>query len=129
MGKKGNAKPKKFTLDLPVHLTERELLERGDALVKQFDDLDKIEAALSEAKAEAKAAREPVEESIRQLKIQIRTKKEPRPVECKLEPDFANGVMETIRLDTGEIVTARPLAPEERQESLLPPEPCMPEGG
>lgn len=42
-------------------------------------------------------------------------KKEPRQVPCEDVANFAGGVVETIRVDTGDIVATRPLREDERQ--------------
>ena len=50
---------------------------------------------------------------------EIRDRSEYREVAVKREKDFAQGVEEVIRLDTGEVVDVRALGPNEKQATLF----------
>ena len=54
-----------------------------------------------------------------ELKAEVRSGREYREVECRLEPDFKAGIMQIVRVDTGEFVRSRPLRTDERQPPLF----------
>ena len=102
---------------LPCDLTEAELLARGDEAARLQDDRDRAEAARDAANKASKAAIQGIEEQQHELLRQVRNKTERRDVEVI---DRRNeGAMETIRLDTSELVRSRPLTPEELQITLF----------
>jgi hypothetical protein len=127
--KNGNDKPRRLQLQLPVSLSQAELLERHRALTKCLDEWDKIEANWTLAKAAAKAAKEPVKQRMDELRMQIREKAENRLVECEQRMDYKRNAVEVTRLDTGEVVVDRAMEDAERQGELsveLPPAPDVP---
>lgn len=44
---------------------------------------------------------------------------EPRQVECDVLMNWEDGRIETVRLDTGEVVDSRAMNPEERQREMF----------
>jgi hypothetical protein len=110
------------TRSLPVALTDTELLLRGQTMA----DLQR-EIATAEAKktADAKAAKEEIDTlkgTLSFVSEQVRTKCEYRDVdiieEKHYDDDTQKHVMRTIRADTGEMVSVRPLTDSERQTEL-----------
>lgn len=101
--------------ELRCELSDAEVQQRGqDAarLLMQIDQLDEEKrAAAADYKEQIKAK----ETELRKLGREIRERAEHRDVPCVTRPNAAAGVMETIRLDTGELVRSRPLTHEERQ--------------
>lgn len=114
------AEPKPFSESLMCTLTEPELAERADRAARLQYDADKI---TSEAKLASKAAKDRVEkiEAERRLLLsEVRTKQGYKAVECIAKADYARGLLETVRLDTGEVIRSRKLTPEERQKKMFP---------
>lgn len=103
---------------LPCALSEAEKALRADELAREVKRHGEIELA---KKAAAEAHAKELKESDRrigELAEQVRTGVEPREVECQEVVRFARNLVETIRLDTGEVVSSRAMRPEERQEAI-----------
>lgn len=111
-----------FERTLPVKLSTQELLDRGLSLaLERKARVLRQEEGKREA-AQAKAEIESHDAEIDRLAAILRDRAEPRPVQCRLQRDLARFVVETVRLDTGELVESRPMAEEERQTDLWPDE-------
>lgn len=114
------------TMRLPVELTKEEIFARGKELARTKDAHTAASAKLEQAKLAAKSAKEQInseikeaEEEMRRLARAIRSGREDRDVEILDKPDFKKGVMNIVRLDTGELVRTRGLTEAERQRSLF----------
>lgn len=68
------------------------------------------------------------EERARQMLRTASSGSEDRSVEVVRRRNMAEGVMEWVRTDTGQLVRSRPLTPEERQVTLFTPGSTRPEG-
>jgi hypothetical protein len=108
------------TMTLPVTLTEPELLDRGQALAAERERFTASRAAAKAAATAAKDDMAEIEAEVDRLAGIVARKSEPRPVACEVRADYPRGVMETIRLDTGEIAYSRSLTETERQAWLFP---------
>lgn len=107
------------TLDLPVALTQDELVDygrRAAQLMARAEALD--EQRLEASKAQRQAISE-IRNEARVLLADIRRGAVDRPVVCSIEHDAKAGTVETIRRDTGEVVARRPLTDSERQGRLF----------
>lgn len=103
---------------LPCALSEAEKALRADELAREVDRHGNIELA---KRAAAKLYAKDLEECDRrigELAEQVRTGVEQRDVECQEVVRFARNLVETVRVDTGEVVSARAMRPEERQEAI-----------
>lgn len=98
---------------LPVPLTYDEQLQRG----KDHAALcQRIAIAKDDAKEEAKGRKlaiKKLETEECELRDVVNTGKERRPVEVRDEYDKEAKLVVTIRLDTGEVVSSRPMTSEE----------------
>lgn len=83
--KKPTTPNERFTKTLPVRLTDDEVRIRGEALASQLDKIDEIDAKLRLAQQDAKAQKQEVLEMVTELRRQISTKSEDRPVDCEEE--------------------------------------------
>lgn len=105
--------------ELRCDLSDAEIQQRGaDAarLVTQIDALDEERRlAASDYRDQIKAK----EGELRQLSREICERAVHRDVLCESRPDYAAGVMETVRLDTSELVRSRPLSYDERKPGLF----------
>lgn len=106
------------TLRLPVKLTEEERLSRGQRAGELGYDLTQVEEREKETKAAFKAQKERLQGEINDLLNQLRSGKEWREVEVSIEKDLKQRLEITTRLDTGEVVSTRPLGAEEMQGEL-----------
>lgn len=117
-----------FTQELPVLLTEVELLDRGN-------DLATVDSLIRDEASHAKAVKDELKQRMANLELRrstlarvVREKREPRPVQCEGWARFAEGIYEVVRIDTGEVVpgTRRRLNDGEAQgtfEDLVAEEP------
>lgn len=106
-------------LELPCALTDAETLLRGNELARCQLELGKIEANKKANAADFKAQAEAIENRIARLARVVAEKEESRPVECRLEEDRNAATMKTVRVDTGEVVSSRPMTEAERQSRLF----------
>ena len=100
-------------------MTDAELRARGDQLA---DLQEKVERAEEEKAAKSKEysghiAKFNGEASC--IAKEVREKCAWRYVEVETKFDFDAGTADTSRVDTGEVVTSRPLTQEERQQNLF----------
>lgn len=110
------------TMSLPVKLSEQELLIKGNELSKLLQDLETVEAQKKTANAGFKDEIDKLTEQISGLATIVREKKEYREVEVEERKNMDRMIMETIRLDTGEVVSYRELKGHERNLGLFPDE-------
>jgi phosphoketolase len=109
---------KKETKLLPCALTQQELLERGQRAAELVNQIASEEEVRSAAGKASKEKINGFEIELRAVGYEIRTKKEMRDVEIERVKDLGRKVEEVIRLDTGEIVETRALAPHELQAEM-----------
>jgi hypothetical protein len=113
--------------ELPVPLTQEEIVARATSLTRLEDEERKSSGVFEHAKALHKAEVERIAEERRKLLQAIREKREPRPVKVEGWAHYDVARYREIRSDTGELVNERALLPSEYQESLdLGPEPTQP---
>lgn len=111
--------------DLPVLLTQSEVLDRGRALALQLRAVDAMKDEHAEArrqlKAEQSADMQAAMDELARLRNAVNDGKEPRPVACVFLADFARGVRTTVRTDTSETVSTRRLQSDEVQVQIATP--------
>ncbi len=115
------------TMSLPVHLNEQELIIKGNELSVLLQDLDDVETRKKDANTAFKGEIDKLSDQVQRLAKIVREKKEYREVEvtdCRNEDRLT---MDTIRLDTGEVVSYRELRGHERNLALFPA--AVQEGG
>ena len=107
------------TMSLPVVLTTEEIAIRAKELSETLERRDVAEA---EAKFTARSYKQAVEElntKITSLYRMVNSGKEDREVDVIDKPNYERGLMETFRLDTGDIVKYRQLKESEKTKSLF----------
>lgn len=118
------------TMILPVRLTIDELAARHEELTKVIDDRDGHVSATKTAAGKAKIRLNQFEADIQRLKRICLDHAEGRPVEVKEQRNFDRCTIDTIRLDTWEVVMSRGITEHERNIELFPtPSPAPPETG
>ncbi len=106
------------TQNLPVHLTTDELLMRSDELAQKIRERDDTERAMKSAQGNAKRKIDALELDITRLAHVVRERKEDRPVEVTAVKNWLRLTMDTVRIDTGELVGSRSMSAYERNEAL-----------
>lgn len=101
---------------LKCELTRDELLEAGAKLADAQQTIAELESALASYKAQNKSETEIAKASVENLSDKIRRKYEFRDIRCVVEKDFDHGMFTITRMDTGEIVEARPLTDDELEQ-------------
>lgn len=105
---------------LPVKLTETELLAKGDELARKFHEANTEEDQQKEAKAAMKERFDKLKREARELGEIVRSKREMREVEVIARHDLERHVVETVRVDTNEVVETRMMNADERNLKLFP---------
>lgn len=108
---------------LPCVLTEEELLKKGQELAEAVEDIQTEERRQGDIKASMKARLTALGARRDEISIAVRRKEEDRDVEVDIFHDYARGIVEDIRRDTGERIAFRPMSEDERQREL-PMEPA-----
>jgi len=107
------------TRDLPVELTDAELLVKSRELATHMQKLYDIRA---EAKLSAdgyKSTIKTLEQEIAEMQRVVKTGKELRPVEIFERKRFSRSVVEVVRADTFEVVRTRPMTDAEKQRGFF----------
>jgi hypothetical protein len=101
---------KRVLRELPVKLTDRELLDVAKQKSDAESELEELQAEFAETKREWNARIEAIETRIARHAAEFREGTQKRPVECHeryvREGEHA-GKVETVRLDIGEVVDRR----------------------
>lgn len=104
--------------DLPVPLSKKELRETGAQLAAKLEDITRHTAYEKEVKASLKARRTELESTVAAIGLRLRSGTKLESIRVNDEADFGEGVVLSIRTDTGETIRTRPLRTEERQDAL-----------
>lgn len=113
-------KHSEFEQQLPVKLTQDELLKRGAQLAQLHADFAQHQMHADSVKKDLKAKETALEAEGSRLAGIVRTGFEPRPVVVQRWHDFRRNVSYDLRIDTGETFGERALTGDERQGTLLP---------
>jgi hypothetical protein len=109
-------------MDLPVKLSEQELIIKGNELSVHIQELDVVELQKKSANSAFKDEIDKLTEQVSRLAKIVREKKEYREVEVTDRKNLERMTMDTIRLDTREVVSYRELKGHERNLGLFPAE-------
>ena len=92
---------------LPVALTPDEVRERGELLARELETLANMETQQTAEKKEMKDDLDTQYGQVNQIARVVRDRIEQRPVEVECRLNMALGLVEEVRVDTGEIITTR----------------------
>lgn len=106
------------TRKLPCKLTDLELAAKSDEMAERVTDLRVEQDKKKEANSKANAAIKALEVDILNLAREITAKVELRDVEVKEMPNWNDRTMETVRMDSGDMISRRLLTQEEMQGHL-----------
>lgn len=104
---------------IPVDLSDKELLEKGNELADILQKIECEEANTELIKADIKARMSALEAQRANVVLLITSKKELRDVRCSIVVDRKNkGMVKIVRNDNGQVVGTREMTGDERQRSL-----------
>lgn len=101
-----------------VPLSDEEQRLKGAELAGVTKEIEKVEIEKSTTQAKYTAKLKDLRKRERELAQQVREKSEDREIACSHQADRGAGVMLTVRSDTGEVISQRPLEEHERQVSI-----------
>lgn len=106
------------TENLPVPLSEKEMLSHGERIGILLHEIDEIDAKKKAANDLHKTQRERLEAEVRQLGGELKNKAKIQQVQVKEVSNWEQAQIEVVRMDTGEIVRARDMTATERQRTF-----------
>lgn len=106
------------TQRLPCQLTPAETAVRADELARTLETLEVLKADKAAAVSRFREMIKLSERKSYDLGDVVRTGKEYREVPVRYASDFEANQIHTIRLDTGEVVSSRPMEAAERQQAM-----------
>lgn len=104
------------TLELPVKLTDPEVLQRADEAAKVTREMYEAEQKRKDTARDQKKVVDDMQLKLKKLARIVETKTEMRPVEVTWERDDARLMMLCIRTDTGEVARTRAMTDKELEE-------------
>lgn len=114
---------KRVVRNLPVKLTNDELLEFGRRLAQTSADIHAEEERQTNVKAELKAKLGSIETERTRLAGIVTSGRENRDVPCDMILDYSRLIVEVVRLDSKEVVDTRRMTEAEQQRSLFGQQP------
>ena len=102
----------------PCDLSDRDKHERGTQLAAKHQEILEHEENARLASKANKDKEKQLKKELARLARSRHTGVEDRDVECYQQPNLSSYKIETIRLDTGEVVTDRPMDPMERNQAM-----------
>lgn len=106
------------TMNLPVRLTEAELVMKRDELVRVIQQRADVDQEKRDSAAAFAKQLKRLDQEIFRLTRQISERQETRLVEVWTRKNIAERLVEFIRCDTGEMVDTRPMESREAQVDL-----------
>ncbi len=107
-------KPTSVERELPVKLTEAELMKLGDQAAEDQRAIEHVKIDIKSLNEDKKGLEDARTRKLHDIKAGV----EQRLVKCLIEEDLDKNVLRVTRQDTGEIVEERALTLQERQGEL-----------
>lgn len=104
---------------LPCVLTEYEVTERGRLLSGVVKDLEEIQEEKKQANARFKARIDSVTNEVQRLATVVKSGIESRMITVSNRLNAKDKTVESIRMDTGEVIYVRPATAHELQIELF----------
>lgn len=111
-------KKEKFQRWLPVELSDAKILERSREMGQLLEQKRKIEREKAQIVKDFSDQIKDISGEIAKLTTIVNTGQEEQQVTCVREYDHNNKEVREVRIDTGEILTTRPLQVDESQIPL-----------
>jgi uncharacterized protein (UPF0335 family) len=106
------------TMLLPVDLTTTEVAVKADMLAATVKEIDALEMEKKSFNADIKMKIDQLEMKRTDLATEINDRREYRQVDVKRIRNEERATIDTVRIDTGEVVNYRPMEPTERTKPL-----------
>jgi hypothetical protein len=107
-----------FLKEVEQELTESEIVVKAKCLADQLKKLADSEQDAKDAAERFKNDQKMLKAQIARSRDIIATGKEERPVHCQHIRNDTRSTIETMRIDTGEILETRPMTADERQTTM-----------
>ena len=106
-----------FMETLPCKLDEEEVGSRGEELARTCRELGVHQEAMKDTASKMKAEEKRLDVRITKLADAVATRQEERLVECYESPNLGTLSIETIRMDTHDVASRRPMDEKEREKA------------
>lgn len=110
---------RQFTTYLPCRLTDDELREKGQELAHSRETSEKFEAEAAEARKSLKDREALLDGEVSRLARIVRERSEQRPICVEVRLAKKAGMVDEVRVDTGEVIATRKMADREMQTEML----------
>lgn len=114
----GQVKPTKVTKDLPCKVSDLEKADKRTRIAALLTRYDAVEAKKKEVTSTFSTEMKQLRSEMSKLAREVDTGVEEKPVLCEERPVYPQNAMQTVRLDTNEIVSERALKSEELQTNM-----------
>lgn len=111
-------KPEPFERDLPVKLTDAELLQRGTRAAQIMADIQRKNASLDAVKTTVKAQIKELAAEAERIQSEVLQREAVKTVRCERRFVYRTGMVQEVRLDTFEVIDERSMNERERQPNL-----------
>lgn len=115
---KSTTKVENFKRNLKVSLKPEEVAERADRAAQLLESRDHEESEFKAHGTHVRGRIAQMESEMRHLSGEVRTKCTYREVECERRFLYDTGVVQEVRIDTGEVLSERPMTDREKQRDL-----------
>ena len=112
------AKKKNGSSDVKIKRAVRTLHERADQATRLVEQRDQKEAESKTASSHFKSQIKQLDADLRKLSTEVRDRATFREVECEIRFEYRTARVATVRSDTGEVISERPMLESERQREL-----------
>ena len=109
---------KTFSHPVKMDLTDKELLAYADELTDLDTKSEEVSLRHESEKNRFKSEVKDIGKNQSRIMNLLKTKEEFKDVECFEEFNWFDGIVEIVRLDTGEVVKTRKITAEEYQQNL-----------
>lgn len=108
-----------YVQQLACGLKREEVEERAQRAAHLLADRDNQEAKFDEERKAQKAVLQRIDNEIRSVSQEVREKVTYRDVKCERRYIYADGKVQDVRLDTGEVFAERAMSDAEKQRDLF----------
>ena len=106
---------------LRCDLTPEEIKDYGDRLARKCSEIDEIEDQKKAIMSDLKSRIDSANTEKSSLARKIQNKYEFRDVPCEIRKDYGLKLVQSVRLDTGEVINERTMTADELQAGLFQP--------
>ena len=104
---------------LEVELTAKERQSAGENLARVLAEIQRLDDRKAAVVAALKEQRAELEADVAVYRDQVNHRRKIIDIDVQDQRNDREGVMETIRMDTGEVLRSRPYTADERQPNLV----------